>query len=65
MYFRPLQILGSISLALVTGAILVGVLGRIYLKEVPDVATSALFSTGVIFLGLGLIGDLINARRSK
>ena len=65
MYFRPLQILGSISLALVTGAVLVGVLGRIYLKEVPDVATSALFSTGVIFLGLGLIGDLINARRSK
>ena len=28
-------------------------------------ATSAPFSTGVIFLGLGLIGDLINARRSK
>ena len=65
MYFRPLQILGSMSLALISSAVLVGILGRIYLKEVPDVATSALFSTGIIFLGLGLIGDLINARRSK
>ena len=35
MYFRPLQILGSISLALVTGAVLVGVLGRIYLRKSP------------------------------
>jgi hypothetical protein len=33
--------------------------------EVPDVVTSALFSTGIIFLGLGLIGDLINARRAR
>ena len=65
MYFRPLQILGSMSLALIFSAVAVGVLGRIYLGEVPDVATTALFSTGIIFLGLGLIGDLINARRSR
>jgi glycosyltransferase involved in cell wall biosynthesis len=65
MYFRPLQILGSISLALIVSAVAVGVLGRIYMGEVPDVVTSALFSTGIIFLGLGLIGDLINARRAR
>ncbi len=65
MYFRPLQILGSMSLALMFSAVVIGVLGRIYLHEVPDVAATALFSTGVIFLGLGLLGDLINARRSR
>ena len=65
MYFRPLQILGTISLALIVSAVAIGVLGRIYMGEVPDVVTSALFSTGIIFLGLGLIGDLINARRSR
>jgi glycosyltransferase involved in cell wall biosynthesis len=65
MYFRPLQILGSISLFLIFSAIATGILGRIYLDQVPDVATTSLFSTGIIFLGLGLIGDLINARRNR
>ncbi len=65
MYFRPLQILGSMSLALILSAIAIGLLGRKYLGEVPDVVATSLFSTGVIFLGLGLLGDLINARRSR
>jgi len=32
------------------------------LGEVPDVATMSLVSTSLIFLGLGLIGDLLNTK---
>ena len=38
-------------------------LGKLYLGEVPDVATMSLVSTSLIFLGLGLIGDLLNVSR--
>tara|TARA_B100001057_G_C22715711_1_gene897623 strand:- start:889 stop:1047 length:159 start_codon:yes stop_codon:yes gene_type:complete len=44
-------------------AIITGILGKVYLGKVPDVASVSMFSTGVIFLGLGLIGDLINISR--
>ena len=63
MYFRPLQVFGSLSALLIASAILVGVAGKIYFGEVPDVASSSLFSTGLIFLGLGLVGDLLNVSR--
>jgi hypothetical protein len=43
-------------------AIITGVLGRILLGEVPDVVALSLFSTGSVFIGLGLLGDLINAK---
>ena len=63
MYFRPLQIFGTLSGILMTCAIGVGVIGKVYLGEVPDVATMSLVSTSLIFLGLGLIGDLLNVSR--
>ena len=63
MYFRPLQIFGTLSGVLMTCAIGVGVIGKVYLGEVPDVATMSLVSTSLIFLGLGLIGDLLNVSR--
>ncbi len=63
MYFRPLQVFGSLSGLLIASAILVGFAGKIYFGEVPDVASSSLFSTGLIFLGLGLVGDLLNVSR--
>tara|TARA_X000000950_G_C13843856_1_gene631420 strand:- start:290 stop:1192 length:903 start_codon:yes stop_codon:yes gene_type:complete len=63
MYFRPLQVFGTLSGILFGCAIGVGVLGKLYLGEVPDVATVSLFSTSLIFLGLGLIGDLLNVSR--
>jgi glycosyltransferase involved in cell wall biosynthesis len=64
MYFKPLQILGTMGLFLILSGISVGMIGKILTNEVPDVVTSSLFSTGVVFVGLGLLGDLINARRS-
>jgi hypothetical protein len=63
MYFRPLQVFGTLSGVLLACAIGVGVTGKLYLGEVPDVATMSLVSTSLIFLGLGLIGDLLNVSR--
>jgi len=63
MYFRPLQVFGILSGILLASAIGVGVIGKLYLGEVPDVATMSLVSTSLIFLGLGLIGDLLNVSR--
>jgi glycosyltransferase involved in cell wall biosynthesis len=65
MYFRPLQVFGSLSGFLISAAVMVGIIGKIYLGEVPDVASISLFSTGLIFLGLGLIGDLVNVSRKS
>jgi hypothetical protein len=63
MYFRPLQVFGTLSGILLAFAIGVGVVGKLYLGEVPDVATMSMVSTSLIFLGLGLIGDLLNVSR--
>ena len=63
MYFKPLQVFGGLSVFLILMAIITGILGKVYLGKVPDVASVSMFSTGVIFLGLGLIGDLINISR--
>ena len=60
MYFRPLQVFGSLSILFLLSSLCVGILGKYYYGIVPDVATVSLVSTGLIFLGLGLIGDLIN-----
>ena len=63
MYFKPLQILGTIGLVIIFGSIGIGITGKMLLGEVPDVIAVSMFSTGSIFIGLGLLGDLINARR--
>lgn len=63
MYFRPLQVFGTLSGFLLASAVGVGAAGKFFLGEVPDVATVSLVSTSLIFLGLGLIGDLLNVSR--
>ena len=65
MYFKPLQILGTIGLVMLFGSICIGVTGKMFLGEVPDVISVSMFSSGSIFIGLGLLGDLINARRQN
>ena len=65
MYFRPLQVFGTLSGFLLASSIGIGVLGKFFLGEVPDVATVSLVSTSLIFLGLGLIGDLVNTKLGK
>ena len=62
MYFKPLQVFGILGLTMLISAIVTGFLGRILLGEVPDVVALSLFSTGSVFIGLGLLGDLINAK---
>ncbi len=64
MYFKPLQVFGSLAAVLLLSAIAIGAVVRIVSGLVPDVIVVSLFSTGLIFLGLGLLGDLINARRA-
>ena len=63
MYFKPLQILGTIGLTMLLLSTVIGIMGKILIGEVPDVITVSMFSTGSVFIGLGLLGDLINARR--
>ena len=65
MYFKPLQVFGILGLIMLFLAIAIGISGRIIMGEVPDVIAVSLFSTGSIFIGLGLLGDLINARKSS
>ena len=64
MYFRPLQVLGTVGLMFIASAIILGVVSRFVFGMLYDVSVASLFELGLVFLGLGLIGDLINARRS-
>lgn len=63
MYFRPLQVFGTLSGLMLVSALGIGIIGKLLLGEVPDVATISMVSTSLIFLGLGLIGDLLNVSR--
>lgn len=60
MYFKPLQIFGMLALLLASLAVGIGVSVKLVTGMLPDVTVSSLFSTALIFLGLGLLGDLIN-----
>ena len=63
MYFKPLQVFGTMGLVMLGAAIGTGITSKILIGEVPDVIAVSLFSTGSVFIGLGLLGDLINARK--
>lgn len=63
MYFKPLPVFGAFAFILIAAAVGVGILSKFWTGVLADVTVISLFSTGLVFLGLGLIGDLINARR--
>lgn len=64
MYFRPLQVFGAAALVLILIAALVTASAGLWTGAVPHVLATSLFCTGIVLLGLGLLGDLINARRT-
>ena len=65
MFFKPLQVFGFLGVMLMLLAVAVGVAGKLLVDKIPDVAAVSLFTTGVNFLGLGLIGDLVNSHRFR
>lgn len=62
MLFRPLAVFGSMSFVFCMAAVIVGFVSKFVFGQLADVTTLSFFSTGLILFGLGLIGDLINAR---
>ncbi len=63
LYFDPLRVFVPLSLALIVVSLLVGVIS-IALGDFLDVTTSLLFVTGLQFLAIGALADLIT-RRTK
>jgi glycosyltransferase involved in cell wall biosynthesis len=64
MYFKPFTVFGTAAWILMLSSVIFATIVRLVTGQVPDVTAVSGFSTGVLLLGLGLIGDLINARRS-
>ncbi|MFZ4573384.1 MAG: glycosyltransferase family 2 protein [Phycisphaerales bacterium] len=65
MFFKPLQVFGLLGVTLMILAVIVGLVGKLAVDKIPEVAAISLFTTGVNFLGLGLIGDLVNSQRFR
>ena len=63
MYFRPLQVFGSLALLLMISSAAAGIISQLLGRHLPDVIITTMFSTGIILFALGLLGDLINVRR--
>jgi len=64
MYFRPLPVFGTLACILMGLAIVIAAAFKVAGLPIPDISTIILFVSGLNFLGLGLLGDLVNARRS-
>lgn len=63
MYFKPLQVFGGLAFAFMGLAVAQAVFTKLVFKDIHDISTIALFMLGIQFLGLGLLGDLINSHR--
>lgn len=64
-YFRAFRVFSTIAVALLASACVVAVSTSLAWGQAAQIPTAALAMTGALFFGLGLIGDLVNARRSK
>lgn len=65
MYFRPLQVFGGLALAFIALAACVGIAFKLLTGEIPEISVISLLVLGVQFLGLGLLGDLINSHVTR
>ena len=63
MYFRPLQVFGSLALLLMISSGATAIVSQLLGRHLPEVIITTMFSTGIILFALGLLGDLINVRR--
>ncbi len=63
-YFKAFQVFSVLATALIAAGILIGVASKWTQGEAAQIPATALVVTGFLFFGLGLVGDLINARRS-
>lgn len=64
-YFRAFRVFSTIAVALLAMATAVALGSWFAWGSVLQIPTAALAMTGALFFGMGLIGDLVNARRSK
>jgi len=64
-YFRAFRVFSTIAVALLLLALAVALGSWLAWGRVLEIPTAALAMTGALFFGMGLIGDLVNARRSK
>ena len=63
-YFKAFQVFSVLATGLIVAGAFVGLGTKWIYGEVAQVPTMALVVTGMLFFGLGLVGDLVNARRS-
>ena len=63
-YFKAFQVFSVLASALIAAGVATGAATKWLNGEVAQIPTMALIVTGVLFFGLGLVGDLVNARRS-
>jgi glycosyltransferase involved in cell wall biosynthesis len=63
MYFRPLQVFGGLAIVIMVVSVAQAILTRVAFGKIHDISTISLFILGLQFLGLGLLGDLINSHR--
>ncbi|MBI1354346.1 MAG: glycosyltransferase [Acidobacteria bacterium] len=63
-YFRAFRVFSTIAVALLLSSVAAAFGTWAAWGSVAQVPTAALAITGALFFGMGLIGDLVNARRS-
>ena len=65
MYYKSLQAFGSLSIVFFFSAIAFGFASKFITGQVADVIVISLFNTSILFLGLGLVGDIINTHQKQ
>lgn len=65
MYFDPLRVFLPVSFLFIFSSIAVAVSSYIFFDKILDSTTVLLFVTGMQFLGIGMLADMMNRRLDK
>ena len=65
IFFRPLQVFGILAVIFMTLSILLSIVSKVYLNNIPDIITLSLVVLSFNCLGLGLISDLVNRKQKE